>query len=258
MNIPNQIPFLDIVINYIFGLLCVLAGVLYIWNFTTLNILEFGVNLQWVGVLLFIFLPYLIGLILSGSLFAFMLRISVFSAKLPLNKIQMFLGSILFGIKQKPDGRTTFIGDSDLDNIIKKRIKKTFNLDVDKLSDTTKRELFYIIMRYLDNFAKGDINRLERLYLLTNILSSTTLFLLLLLAINTIALFYSLVYDLGIMSSTALISVELTTIIMIRFMANRFQSNLLFWWKNVWRSFIIVEGQIPIQERNKAIKQNRA
>jgi len=249
MNIPNQIPLLDIVVNYLFGLLCVLSGILYVWNFTAFDVLDFAVKLQWIGILLFILLPYLIGFLFSGVLFPFLLRLSVFSPKSPLNKFQMFVGATFLGIKQKPDGRVTFLSDSDLDNIIKKKVKKIFSLDVDKLNDTTKMELFYIIMRYIDNYSQGNTTRLERSYLLTNALSGTTLFLLLTLIINTIALFISFKYALGYIPLPLLITIEIIAIIMIRYLASRFQSNLLFWWKNVWRSFVIIEHELSTKRK---------
>jgi hypothetical protein len=251
MNIPAQIPLLDIVVNYLFGLLCAFLVVLYIWNFTAFNVLSSIINFQWIGVLIFVFLPYLIGLIFSDYLFAFMLRLSVFSVKRPLNKIQQIIGIVIFGIKQKPDGRITLLSNSDLDNLIKKKIKNIFSVDIDKLSDASKRDFFYVVMRFVDNYSHGNIQKLERQTILTNVLSSTTLFLLLFLAANSIALFISIIYSLGHIPLLILIILELLALLLIRSLSIRFQRVLLFWWTNVWRSFIVVEAEVPAKGRRK-------
>lgn len=257
MNIPNQFTLSDWVIFYLFGLITILIGNLYMWNFWGINILNIITGISLAEIIILIAFPYLIGQLFATMSFSYLLRLSVTSPIKPLNRLQKLIGKYLFGISTKPDSRLIpFEESEELNNIVRHNIKETFSVDVDKINDKSKREIFYTTIRFIENYSDNKVIILERENVRTNLFASLVTASLIFIVLNTIAIIAKMVQGIGLLSLTQLIIIELSVVILLRRFGFMFQRTLLLWWKNVWRIFIALNAKTVSKEVNSKVPNN--
>ena len=242
MKVPNQFTLRDWVNHYLFGIVTILILDLFFWNFSGIDLLRLIQISDVLEIIILLAIPYLIGQLFSGVLFSFLLRVSVNSPIKPISRFHRFVGKTIFGIETKQDGRLIPFADSDeLNKIATQKVKNVFSIDITKVDDKTKREVFYAIIRYIETNSEGGVTAVERDHIRTNLFASMITVLLILTVLSTIALVLKLVKGIGTLSLLHIILLDLVPIFLLRIFGKKFQASLLIWWKNVWRTFLAVK-----------------
>jgi hypothetical protein len=241
MKIPEQLSISDIIVYYVFGFLSIIFFILFYWSFSGQNWLDILINLQVIEVFLIIVIPYIVGLLFSGYMFRPLIKLAFGKDNQEKKKRDRIL-NILLGINEKRDVRVALLEDDLLDKQIKRKIRKFYHLNYDEVPDKTKREMFYIVSRFNENYISGHVEKLIRLQMITNVLAGVIFINLLIFFVSIVAILLDVsnVVD-NFLDLYQLIAILLADIFCIRYLSRRFCHYLRLWFRNVWRVFLVVE-----------------
>lgn len=238
MNVRAQLSLRQISIFVVFGILLLLIIGIYLSNFFDFDIFQ---EIQQMNVS--IVLVYLITSIALGDMFsnASWRYLDSLLIATPKGIFQRVFGRFVLGILPEEDYRTTPYKDhKELKTKLTNKISEVFDIDFDTASEASKREIYFLVSRYVENNLSDKSFFTERFHIKANFYSAMLTLSLVALVFNSISLYFYIAYNEGNLNLWTLLGIEAVILIFVRYIGIHFKRRMIMWRDNVWRYFLVL------------------